>query len=70
MMMRSSLFSGVAKLALTVLICLSFLQAVAARAVLSMVINCGFTAHQKTQMTRLSVLSISPALLMRLPRLI
>jgi len=46
-MMQSSLFSGVAKLALTVLICLSFLQAVAARAVLSMVINCGFTAHQK-----------------------
>jgi len=35
-----------------------------------MVINCGFTAHKKTQMTRLSVLSISPALLMRLPRLI
>lgn len=30
--MQSSLFSGVAKLALTVLICLSFLQAVTARA--------------------------------------
>jgi hypothetical protein len=32
MMMQSSLFSGVAKLALTVLIFLSFLQAVTARA--------------------------------------
>jgi len=69
-MMQSSLFSGVAKLALTVLICLSFLQAVTARADFINGDQLRLYCTSKNQMTRLSVLSISPALLMRLPRLI